>query len=173
MPGNGSACLVTLGSLTESMAVEIQSFLRADNVIIDLDAGCKREALRLLSAHAGELLGLNQSILLDRLYDREQLGTTGIGEGIAVPHARTELAEMHGILARLRQPVDFDAVDDRPVDLVFMLLAPERADADHLKALSRIARLMRDQSVRNAMRGASDSDSLFSIALGKTDAEAA
>ena len=155
------------------MVSDIQSFLTVSNVLVDLDAACKRGVLKEMSAHAAAAFDLNADVLLDRLHEREQLGTTGIGDGVAVPHARTELTGLHGILARLKHPVDFDAVDDRPVDLVFMLLAPEQAEAEHLKALSKIARLVRERSVRHAMRGAQDAQALYAIAVGNPNAEAA
>lgn len=155
------------------MANEIQSFLSVSNVVVGLDAGCKREVLRQLSVRAAASFGLDSEALLDSLYEREQLGTTGIGEGVAVPHARADLSQLQGFFAQLVRPVDFDAVDDRPVDLVFMLLAPHQADADHLKALSKIARLVRDPEVRAAMRGARDAESLFAVVVGDAAAKAA
>lgn len=155
------------------MAIEVQSILKIENVLLDVPARCKRDALGLLSTHAAETFGLDQKPLLDRLYEREKLGTTGIGNGVALPHARTELSELHAVLAILKHPIDFDAVDDRPVDLLFMLLAPERADAEHLKALSRVARLLREQPVRAAMRGAKDREALFAVATASGNAVAA
>lgn len=155
------------------MSNEIESFLDPENVLVGLEANCKRMALKKLSEHASKTMGLNCTTLLETLLEREQLGTTGIGRGIAVPHARADLPKMRGILARLAQPIDFDAIDDRPVDLVFLLLAPEAASAEHLKALSRIARFVRSEGVQSAMRGATDAQALYAIATGETDAEAA
>ena len=155
------------------MPNEIRSFLAPEDVLIDLDASCKRSALRQLSAHAAAATGLDQNALLDSLLEREQLGTTGIGRGVAVPHARTSLPRMQGVLARLASPIDFDSIDDRPVDIIFLLLAPEQANAEHLKALSRIARLVRAERVQEAMRGATTAEALFALAVGDADAEAA
>ncbi|WOI52895.1 PTS sugar transporter subunit IIA [Parvularcula sp. LCG005] len=155
------------------MSSEIRSFLSSENVIVSMEASCKRSVLKQLAAHAQKTMGLDETSLLDSLLEREQLGSTGIGRGVAVPHARAEISQMRGIFARLAQPVDFDSIDDRPVDLVFLLLAPERADADHLKALSRVARLLRSDEVQDAMRGAADAEALYAIAVGDADAQAA
>lgn len=155
------------------MSSDIRSFLKSDNVIINLDASCKRSVLKQLAAHASKTLGLDETQLLDSLLEREQLGSTGIGRGVAVPHARTGVKEMQGVLARIHHPVDFDSIDDKPVDIVFLLLAPERADADHLKALSRVARLLRSEQVLDALRGAADVAAMYEIAVGDADAQAA
>ncbi len=155
------------------MTYDIESFLAPENVLVGVQAGCKRSVLKQMAAHAAKTLGIDDKGLLDALLEREQLGSTGIGRGVAVPHGRTDLRELRGILARLDTPVDFEAVDDHPVDLVFMLLAPHQADGEHLKALSRVARLLRSEQVQRAMRGASTAEALHAIAIGGPDAEAA
>lgn len=155
------------------MSNEIQSFLDASNVIVGLEANCKRGLLKTLSEHAAKRFHLDETALLDSLLEREHLGSTGIGHGVAIPHARADLPKLTGIMARLAKPIDFDAIDDRPIDIVFLLVAPEKADGDHLKALSRITRLVRDASVQKAMRGASDVETLYAIATGERDAKAA
>lgn len=155
------------------MPNEIDSFLDPRNVIVGLEASCKRSALEKLALHARDTMGLDQTGLLDTLLEREQLGTTGIGSGVAVPHARAELGQLKGVLARLASPIDFDAIDARPVDLIFLLVAPEAASAEHLKALSRVARLVRAESTQEAMRGATDAASLYAIAVGAANAQAA
>jgi PTS system nitrogen regulatory IIA component len=95
-----------------------------------------------LAKRAAELTGLHERAIFDVLLERERLGTTGVGNGIAIPHGKLpEIKELFGLFARLDEPVDFDAIDEQPVDLVFLLLAPEAAGADHLKALARVARL--------------------------------
>ena len=94
----------------------------------------------------------------------EKLGSTGFGHGIAIPHGKfAGIDRVHGVFARLAQPVEFDAVDDQPVDLAFALLAPETAGADHLKALARISRLFRDQGVVQKLRGTGDREGLYAI----------
>lgn len=155
------------------MPKEMTSFLASTDVIVDMRATCKRSVLRQLSAHAAKSAPVSEAALLESLSTREQLGTTGIGHGVAVPHARIGIPQMRGIFARLDEPVDFDAIDEQPVDLVFMLLAPQQSEADHLKALSRIARLFRTPGKIAAMRGAVDREALFNIAVSAADAQAA
>ncbi len=155
------------------MSNEIRNFLAPEDVVVGLEADCKRSVLKRLSEHAARRLDLDPGSLLDSLLEREQLGTTGIGSGVAVPHTRAEVGSLRAVLARLNRPVDFDAIDDRPVDLIFLLLAPEQATAEHLKALSRIARLVRSNRIQSAMRGANDAHALYAVAIGESDAEAA
>lgn len=153
---------------------EIKSLLSPDRVLVDLQANCKREALTLLSSKASELTGLPAEKILETLIAREKLGSTGVGGGVAIPHGKLSRIEgMVGIVARLANPVDFDAVDDQPVDLIFMLLAPETANAMHLKTLSKVARLMRSDEVRAAMRGASSAEALYAIAIEQEKPRAA
>ncbi len=124
----------------------------------------KRQLFEILSQKAGELTGFPQSDILDALSSREELGSTGLGNGIAIPHGK--LAGLHGVTAvfvRLEQPIDFDAVDDQPVDLIMMLLAPVGAGADHLKALSRVARLLRTEAVVDQLRSESDPAQLHAV----------
>ena len=102
---------------------------------------------------------------MSTLLEREQLGSTGVGDGVALPHGKIEgLGKIVGVLARLEAPVSFDALDDQPVDLVFMLLAPANATAAHLKALAKVSRLLRDEDAREALRGADSAEALFAIA---------
>lgn len=155
------------------MVMDIASFLDADDVLIGVEAGCKRRAFRALSDHAALGLNLESDTLFGALMEREQLGTTAIGHGIAIPHAKVAIDRLRGYIARLENPVDFDAVDQQPVDLVFLLLAPETATADHLKALSRLARLVRSDVTQKALRGADTSAALYAIATGQEDARAA
>lgn len=153
---------------------EIKGMLAPDHVMVDLHANCKREALTLLSQKASKLTGIAAETILDTLIAREKLGSTGVGGGVAIPHGKfADLDDMVGIVAKLAKPVDFDAVDDQPVDLLFMLLAPESANAMHLKSLSKVARLMRSDEVRAAMRGASSDDALFAIVIEQEKPRAA
>ena len=101
---------------------------------------------------------------MSRLTERERLGTTGVGQGIAIPHGRlADLEKIVGVFARLDTPIDYDAVDKQPVDLVFMLLAPEGAGADHLKALARVSRLLRNQAACEKLRAAKTAEALYAI----------
>jgi PTS system nitrogen regulatory IIA component len=98
------------------------------------------------------------------LLERERLGTTGVGNGIAIPHGKLPgLRQLYGLFARLETPIDFDAVDEQPVDLIFLLLAPEAAGADHLKALARVSRLLRDRAVCEKLRGADQADAMYAL----------
>ena len=117
--------------------MDMVDLLAQDGIVANLKASSKKQALQELSQQAAVLTGLHVRTIFDVLLQREKLGTTGIGRGIAIPHGKMqELERLHGIFARLPKPVDFDAIDEQPVDLIFLLLAPESAGADHLKALA-------------------------------------
>lgn len=144
----------------------LEDLLSADGVIPNLKARCKREVLAALAERAAALTGVPADRICATLSEREQLGSTGVGKGVAIPHGKLEgLGSVVGILARLETPVDFDAVDDQAVDLVFLLLAPANATAAHLKALAKVSRLLRDDEARAALRGAETAEALFAIAV--------
>jgi len=144
----------------------LQDLLSPEGVIINLKAHCKRDVLAALAeASCGIVEGADCSQVRDALMDREQLGSTGVGEGVAIPHGKIGgLSKITGILARLEHPVDFDSIDSQPVDLVFLLLAPEDATAAHLKALAKVSRLLRDVDARAALRGAETAEALYAAA---------
>ena len=124
----------------------------------------KKQVLQELAAHAAELTGQNERTILDILQQREKLGSTGVGNGVAIPHGKLPtLGRLFGLFARLARPVDFQALDGAPVDLVFLLLAPEAAGADHLKALARVARLLRDPEIARRLRESKDADALYAV----------
>lgn len=153
---------------------EVRSLLSPGTVLVDVRAKSKREVLSFLAGFSAKLCGLQQQDILVTLSDREKLGSTGVGGGIAIPHGKLKgLDKMVGALVQLTEPVDFDAVDDQPVDLVFLLLAPEDANAVHLKTLSRIARLMRSEEIRLAMRGANSAEALYAIVIEQEKPHAA
>ncbi len=139
--------------------------LVAPNAILPaLKVNSKKQVLHELAARAAVLSGQNERAIFDILMQREKLGSTAVGNGIAIPHGKMpELTRLFGLFARLDRPVDFEALDNQPVDLVFLLLAPEGAGADHLKALARIARLLRDPSIAHKLRGAHDAESLYAV----------
>jgi nitrogen PTS system EIIA component len=139
--------------------------LIAPNAILPaLKVNNKKQVLQELAARAATLTGQNERAIFDLLMQREKLGTTAIGNGIAIPHGKMPtLSRLFGLFARLDRPVDFDALDNQPVDLVSLLLAPEGAGADHLQALARIARLMRDQTVVHKLRATQDAESLYAV----------
>jgi PTS system nitrogen regulatory IIA component len=133
-------------------------------VIPALSATSKKQALQELAARAAELTGVPEREIFDTLLQRERLGSTGVGNGIAIPHGKLgSFNQLFGLFARLERPIDFEALDDQPVDLVFVLLAPESAGADHLKALARIARLLRDPSVAQNLRNSRDEAALYAV----------
>ncbi len=143
----------------------LDDLLSPQGVIHNLRARCKREALQTLAEAASLQINRPASEIMTTLLEREQLGSTGVGDGVALPHGKMEgLNKIVGFLARLETPVTFDAVDDQPVDLIFMLLAPANATAAHLKALAKVSRLLRDQDARDALRGADTAEALFAIA---------
>ncbi len=144
--------------------MELAELLSLGGVVANLKAGSKKQLLQELSQRAAEVTGLSERAIFDVLLERERLGTTGVGNGIAIPHGKlAELERLHGLFAKLERPVDFDAVDDEPVDLVFLLLAPELAGADHLKALAWVSRLLRDKTVCEKLRGSDEDDALFAL----------
>ena len=142
----------------------IATLLGPEAVVASLKATSKKQALQELARHAARLTAVHERRIFDVLLERERLGSTGIGLGIAIPHARlAEIELLFGMFARLEHAIAFDAVDDQPVDLMFLLLAPESAGADHLKALARISRLLRDKPSCAKLRGADNSDALYAV----------
>ena len=140
------------------------SLMTSDCVLANLRASNKRQVLLELARKASKLTGQAEDAIYEVLNERELLGTTGIGHGIAIPHGKLPtLTRLFGLFARLERPVDFEALDSQPVDLVFLLLAPEGAGADHLKALARIARLLRDPAITHKLRGSQDAESLYAV----------
>src|SRR6202051_3886282 len=133
-------------------------------VIPALKVNSKKQAIQELAARAAELTGQSERDILEILLQRERLGSTGIGSGIAIPHGKLpKLERLFGLFARLERPVDFEALDGQPVDLMFLLLAPEAAGADHLKALARVARLLRDPEVARKLRESRDAEALYAV----------
>jgi PTS system nitrogen regulatory IIA component len=133
-------------------------------VVPSLKVNNKKQALQELAARAAAISGRSEREVLEVLMQRERLGSTGIGNGIAIPHGKLAgLERMSGVFARLERPIDFEALDGQVVDLVFLLLAPEGAGADHLKALARIARLLRNTDVAHKLRESRDAEALYAV----------
>jgi nitrogen PTS system EIIA component len=133
-------------------------------IIPVLKVNGKKQLLQELAAKAAELSGQNERAIFEILLQREKLGSTGVGNGIAIPHGKlARLNKLFGLFARLERPVDFEALDGQPVDLVFLLLAPEGAGADHLKALARVARMLRDPDVARKLRDSRDAEALYAV----------
>jgi PTS system nitrogen regulatory IIA component len=155
--------------------VELADIIAPEGIILDLKScSSKRQVLKELARRAGAALGIEEQHLLDALLERERLGTTGIGHGVAIPHARLpEIDRVTGLFARLDQPVDFEALDDEPSDLIFLLLAPDSADADSLKALARISRTLRDSGLRQRLRQEQDRGAVYRMLTEKPECHAA
>ena len=133
-------------------------------VIASLKATSKKQALQELARRASELTGEPERTIFDVLLERERLGTTGVGDGVAIPHGKlANLPRLFGLFARLDRPIDFEAIDEQPVDLIFLLLAPGAAGADHLKALARVSRLLRDRATREKLRGSETPEALYAL----------
>ena len=146
--------------------MELHEFLSTECVIPNLPASSKKQALQDLSARAAAQTGQSQRRIFDALIERERLGTTGVGDGVAIPHGKlAELDRLYGFFARLDKPIDFESVDDQPVDLIFLLLAPESAGGDHLKALSRVSRLLRDKSLCKKLRDCREGEDLVALII--------
>ena len=139
-------------------------FLAPAAVIPALRASSKKQALQELAEVAARLTGLEERTIYEVLLQRERLGSTGIGDGVAIPHAKlAKLDSIFGLVARLDKPIDFEALDGQPVDILFLLLAPEGAGADHLKALARIARVLREPGTIERIRATRDADALYAV----------
>ncbi|MBM3482411.1 MAG: PTS IIA-like nitrogen regulatory protein PtsN [Alphaproteobacteria bacterium] len=146
--------------------MEIRDLLSQRGVIPRLRATSKKQLLQELAERAAELFGVHERTIFDALLERERLGSTGSGKGIAIPHARlVGLERLIGVFARLESPIEFESVDGRPVDLVFMLLAPASAGADHLKALSNVSRLLRREEVVERLRGSDRADAILALLI--------
>jgi len=146
---------------------DIADLVTPRGVVAQLRAPTKRQVLQELARRAATVTGIPDKQIYDALAERERLGTTGIGTGIAIPHCRLPgLTRLHGMFARLERPVPFEAIDDQPVDLVFLLLAPTDAGAEHLKALARVSRLLRDRAMCEKLRGANSADALYALLTG-------
>jgi len=156
------------------MAMEIHDLLTPEGVIARLKVTSKKQALQELAARAARLTGIAERTIFDTLLERERLGSTGVGHGIAIPHGKlADLHRLHGVFARAEHPIGFEAIDEVPVDLMFVLLAPETAGADHLKALARVSRLLRDKSICEKLRATDNPDAIYALLTEATASHAA
>ncbi len=153
---------------------ELHDILSADAVLAALAVPNKKTLLGQLAQAAGRVAGVDPRIVVDRLVERERLGSTGFGNGIAIPHGKIDgLPKVVGVFARLSHPVDFAAIDDLPVDLVFLLLSPPDAGVEHLKALARVSRRLRDRTLVAKLRGAGSPDALYALLVSGEARDAA
>jgi PTS system nitrogen regulatory IIA component len=144
--------------------MDISDLLTPDRVIARMKVASKKQALQELAKRAAAMTGLHERAVFEVLLEREKLGTTGVGHGIAIPHGKLpQLDRLYGMFARLETPIDFDAIDEQPVDLICLLLAPQTAGADHLKALAQVSRLLRDRQVCEKLRGANSPEAIYAL----------
>jgi len=144
--------------------MKISEIMSVNSVVLSLKAGSKRQLLQELARKASELTGINDRSIFDTILERENLGSTGFGSGTALPHGRlSELDKVYGIFARLSAPVDFDAIDNKPVDLVFLLLSPESSGADHLTALAQISRILKEEETCAKLRAAASKEEIYAL----------
>jgi PTS system nitrogen regulatory IIA component len=142
----------------------LTDLLSPDAIFSALRVNGKKQALQEMSERAAQVSGLPAREIFDALLQRERLGSTGVGDGIAIPHGKlAKCNRIFGIFARLERAIDFEALDGLPVDLIFLLIAPESAGADHLKALAGIARVLRDAEMAAQLRATRDASALYSL----------
>ena len=154
--------------------MQIADLLTPESVIPVLAATSKKQALQELAHAAAQRTGVPERQIFDVLLERERLGTTGVGRGVAIPHGKLPgLDRIYGVFARTEHKIDFDAIDGEPVDLLFLLLAPEGAGADHLKALARVSRLLRDPATCAKLRSARDGRALYAVLTAEPQTHAA
>jgi len=144
--------------------MNLADLLTPAGVVAGLRVSSKKQALQELARRAAQVTGQPERAIFEVLLTRERLGTTGVGNGVAIPHGKLEgLDRLHLLFARLAEPIDFDSIDEQPVDLLCLLLAPTSAGADHLKALAQVSRLLRDRQVCEKLRGAANGDALYAL----------
>ena len=152
----------------------LSEFLDFDAIKTSLSGGNKRSLLQQLANSAGQRLNRDPAEILASIVERERLGSTGFGSGVAIPHGKIDgLNRIYGLFARLSEPIDYKAIDGGPVDLVFLLLSPPDAGADHLKALASVSRVVRHAATLQKMRGARSRDALAAVLLGADERDAA
>src|SRR6202158_5766420 len=146
------------------MSMTLTDLVAPNAIIPALKVNSKKQAIQELAARAAELTGQSERAILEILLQREKLGSTAAGNGVAIPHGTLpKLGRLFGLFARLERPIDFEALDSQPVDLIFLLLAPEAAGADHLKALARVPRLLRDPEIARTLRALRDTDGTSAV----------
>lgn len=154
--------------------MRLSDFLDFEAIKVALPAGNKRGLLQHLANLAGQRLESDAAAILASVVERERLGSTGFGDGVAIPHGKVEgLTGIYGLFVRLSEPVDYKAIDGRAVDMAFLLLSPPDAGAEHLKALAAISRLVRHGPTLDKMRGARSADALAAVLMGADERDAA
>lgn len=154
--------------------MDLSDLLVIDAILPRLKTANKKQALQEMAAKAAALTGRDERDIFETLMQREKLGSTGVGHGVAIPHGKLAgLERLVGVFALLDRPIDFDSLDGEPVDVVFLLLAPESAGADHLKALARIARVLRDDETAAKLRATDDAAAMYALLTENVRSDAA
>ncbi|OUS15724.1 PTS IIA-like nitrogen-regulatory protein PtsN [Rhodospirillales bacterium 47_12_T64] len=154
--------------------MELTDLIGPNAVAADLRANSKKQFLQEIAKRAAKITGSEERDIFDVLIEREKLGTTGIGQGIAIPHGKLpNLDKLYGFFVKLERPIDFDSIDEQPVDLICLLLAPETAGADHLKALARVSRFLRNAATCEKLRGTESDDGIYALLSATTTSHAA
>jgi len=154
--------------------MDLLDLIGLEGIVPVLSAKTKQQAIRELAHRAAAMTGAGEAEIVAVLTERERAGSTGVGGGVAIPHGTMKsLDRIYGVFARLPRPIDYDAIDEQPVDLLFLLLAPENAGAEHLKALARIARLFRAPDVATKLRAAADTAALYAVLAAEARPDAA
>ena len=154
--------------------MNLAEIIDSQSILPSLKAQNKKQLLQEVAHAAGKLTAIDHRVIFETLLQREKLGSTGVGHGVAIPHGKLSgLGKLTGVFARLERPIDFDALDNEPVDLMFLLLAPDNAGADHLKALARIARVLRDSDTAGRLREAGDAAAIYALLIDPEKSNAA
>jgi PTS system nitrogen regulatory IIA component len=154
--------------------MQLHEFLDFESIRVGLSGGNKRKLLQTLGQLAGTRMGFDPAAIVDTIAERERLGTTGFGNGVAIPHGKVEgLKQIYAMVVRLAEPVDYKAIDGQPVDLVFLLLSPPDTGAEHLKALAAISRVIRHGPTLEKLRGARSRDAFAAVLMGADERDAA
>lgn len=144
--------------------MKISEIMNKDCVFFNLKASNKRQLLQELAQKSSEITGINERVIFDALLERENLGTTGFGGGTALPHARLkDVDKIYGFFAKLNTPIAYEAIDNKAIDIVFMLLSPDSSGADHLTALAQISRLLKDESICEKIRNTSNNEEIYAL----------
>ena len=154
--------------------MQLHDFLDFEAIRVGLSGGNKRTLLQQLGQMAGARLGFEPGAIVDTIAERERLGSTGFGNGVAIPHGKVEgLKRIYAMVVRLAEPIDYKAIDGQPVDLVFVLLSPPDAGAEHLKALAAVSRVIRHGPTLEKLRGARTRDAFAAVLMGADERDAA
>ena len=154
--------------------MHLSDFLDFESIRVGMPSGNKRKLLQMLGHMAGTRLGYDSEVIVETIAERERLGSTGFGNGVAIPHGKVEgLKRIYAMVVRLAEPLDYKAIDGQPVDMVFLLLSPPDAGAEHLKALAAVSRIVRHGPTLEKLRGARSRDAFAAVLMGADERDAA